>query len=117
MVEPALVSYNAGDIGPLRSLEKGVQGGQDPGGALRAGDPAVVNANANRRQSETDGRDAAGRTVGAAIGDQAVIGIRRVPKVIEIGPLDVIQEFIVADKQMRRRRQGNGRGTLLGSGR
>src|SRR4029077_16578272 len=62
-----------------------------------------------------DGRDAAIRAGRASIRNQAIGGIGAVPKVIEGGLLEVIEEVVIARKKMRQGPQGCGRQALLRS--
>ena len=90
MIEPTFVTDGAGRIRALRTLKKSVQGGQNPGHTLGSRDPTMVNANANGGQAKPLGGDAASRAGCASVRDKAIGQIGRIPKVIEIGLLDVI---------------------------
>ncbi len=65
----------------------------------------MVNANTDGGQPEPHRRNAAWGGGRASIRDQAVAGIRQVPKIIETRLLNVLQEFIIARKDLRHRRQ------------
>ncbi len=74
----------------------------------------MVNTNTDRGQPKPHRCDAAGRAGRAPVRDEAIGRIRRIPKVIEIGLLDVIQKFIVVRKKMGNCGQGGRREAFLG---
>ena len=62
----------------------------------------MVNANTDGGQTEPHRRDAARGGGRAPIRDQSVDRIRQIPKVIETGLLNVLQEFSITRKGARR---------------
>src|SRR5437773_12362872 len=73
----------------------------------------MVNTNTDGGQPESHRRDAARGCGRAPIRDQAVARIRQVPKVIETGLLNVVQEFIITREGTRRYGQRGGREAFL----
>src|SRR5262249_48352400 len=71
--------------------------------SLRASDPAMIDSNADRGETETDRRDAA-EVSGLPVADHAVRGVGLVPEVVEAELLQIVEDLI------RRRRLGDGRG-------
>src|SRR5512145_385045 len=100
MIKEAFVADRALIAPSLRLLPKCLQRRQSSITALRARDPAAIDGNADRGQTEAHRSNAARRVGRAAIFDQAVAGIGLLPEEIERGVLQKIEENAV----LRRRR-------------
>src|SRR5258708_6483617 len=101
MVKPSLVPNDAGASRTLRAVLERLERDQTRSRSLRARDPSVIDGDSNRGQPKPDRRDAASRTRSAAVRHEAIVRISRIPEVIEVRFLKVIEEFVIAGERMR----------------
>ena len=97
VVIEALVADESRRVRPLRIVPERLERGAHAGAALVARDPAVIDADADRRQTESHRGDAARRAGRVAVLDQAVRGIGLVPEVLERGVLHAVQQRLGRD--------------------
>ena len=84
VVEPVLI----------RSAQEEPQREEHPLARLGARDVVTLDADRIGREPEADRRDAGERRRRVAVGDQAILGVRRVPEVAEGALLELAQERI-----------------------
>lgn len=100
VVEPAVVSHDVSLARTLWAVEEGVERGEDTRGALVAGDPAVIDGDADGGQTKSNGGDAARRGGFAAVSDEAVGGIGPIPEIVEVELLDKIEEGVGIEERV-----------------
>ena len=103
MVEEALVAGHAGLARALRGLPEKAERGQRALGRLGARDVAALGADAVARQPKPDGGDAGERLRRPAVGDEAVLGVRRFPEPVERPLLQRVEkQHVVVHRRHRR---------------
>ena len=103
VVEEALVAGHAGLARALRGLPEKAERRERALGCLGARDVAALGADAVARQPEPDGGDAGERLGRPAVGDEAVLGVRRLPEPVERPLLQRVEEqHVVVHRRHRR---------------